>query len=342
MDGIGRSLVLLLLASAASSAAQQPQALGGRVIDRDHYGISATDVTVESGGKSIAHMKTDHAGRFSFRAPEGVYHVIAHASGFTLHEADSRFTADAPVEIALMIGPTISPIVLLPGAHGMDGKNDWNFGALVQGGFGVTENRGGFKFFTVGARAGKVLTSMAGRGILRGNFEIGVEVFPLWQSYTPTSVRQNCVLGTGLFGAQQATCSAPFTIGGTFTGVSVTPAVLRWNFAGTRRISPWVQGAGGVLWTNHKYPAFGGPPTCTPGCIITNPGNTIGNNAANSDTSVWNFTPQFGVGAHYFVSAKRSIDIGANAIHISSASLGDKNPGVNASVQFTVGYSWWK
>jgi len=48
------------------------------------------------------------------------------------------------------------------------------------------------------------------------------------------------------------------------------------------------------------------------------------------------------VGLHYFVSANRSIDIGANAIHISSASLGDKNPGVNASVQFTVGYSWWK
>jgi hypothetical protein len=48
------------------------------------------------------------------------------------------------------------------------------------------------------------------------------------------------------------------------------------------------------------------------------------------------------VGVHYFTRAKRSIDLGANAIHISSASLGDKNPGVNASVQFTLGYSWWK
>jgi lipid A 3-O-deacylase len=31
----------------------------------------------------------------------------------------------------------------------------------------------------------------------------------------------------------------------------------------------------------------------------------------------------------------------ANAVHISSASLGDKNPGVNASVQFQIGYTWW-
>ena len=38
----------------------------------------------------------------------------------------------------------------------------------------------------------------------------------------------------------------------------------------------------------------------------------------------------------------RSIDFSANAVHVSSASLGDKNPGVNASVQFTIGYSWWK
>ena len=124
-------------------------------------------------------------------------------------------------------------------------------------------------------------------------------------------------------------------------GISITPAILRWNFAGYRRWAPWVQGAGGVLWTNHKYPAFGGPPEFGDG-TVTSSGGSFNFNDSNADTSVWNFTPQFGVGAHYFVSAKRSIDFGANAIHISSASLGDRNPGVNASVQFTLGYSWWK
>jgi hypothetical protein len=216
--------------------------------------------------------------------------------------------------------------------------NPFNFGVLTQGGFGVTQNRESFKFLMVGVRAGKVLTPTMGHGLLRGNFEYGVEVFPLWQSYTPTTTRQNCVFVTGPFGVQQASCSAPFKIGGTFTGVSITPAVLRWNLAGTRRLAPWVQGAGGMIWTNHKYPAFGGPPANSGGVSQS----AIGDNAANDDTSVWNFTPQFGVGVHYFTSSRRSIDIGANAIHISSASLGDKNPGVNASVQFTVGYSWWK
>jgi len=216
----------------------------------------------------------------------------------------------------------------------------WNIGVLTQGGFGLTQNRGSFKFFMAGVHVGKVLTPNVGHGVIRGNFELGVEVFPLWQSYTPTFSRQNCVYITNpIFPAvQQASCSAPFKVGGTFTGVSITPDILRWNFAGTRRLSPWIQGAGGFVWTNHKYPAFGGPPISTGG--ITN--STFGDNGVNADTSVWNFTPQFGVGAHYFVSANRSLDIGANAIHISSASLGDKNPGVNASVQFTVGYSWWK
>ncbi len=207
---------------------------------------------------------------------------------------------------------------------------------LAQGGFGVTEDRGSFRFFMAGVHAGKVLTSNFGPGRLRGNFEYAVEVFPLWQSYTPTSLRQNCVAVAG--SNTLINCSAPFTVGGTFTGASITPIILRWNFAGTPRVAPWVQGAGGLVWTNHKYPAFGGPPQVPAGVTQS----SIGNNGPNDDTSVWNFTPQFGVGVHYFVDAHGSIDFGANAIHISSASLGDKNPGVNASVQFTVGYSWWK
>lgn len=213
----------------------------------------------------------------------------------------------------------------------------FNFGVLAQTGFGVTEDRGSFKFLMAGVHAGKVLTGMSGPGMLRGNFEYGVEVFPFWQSYTPTTWRQNCV---NAIPGSTINCSAPYRIGGTFTGVSITPAILRWNFAGTRRLTPWVQGAGGVVWTNHKYPAFGGPAVNATG------GNnlyyTLGDNGPNADASVWNFTPQFGVGVHYFVRPRRSLDLGANAIHISSASLGDKNPGVNASVQFTVGYSWWK
>ena len=85
-----------------------------------------------------------------------------------------------------------------------------------------------------------------------------------------------------------------------------------------------------MLWTNHKYPAFGN----------TDANLTV--NGPNGDASVWNFTPQGGVGLHYFTRPNRSVDVSANGVHISSASLGDRNPGVNASVQFSVGYSWWK
>jgi lipid A 3-O-deacylase len=196
------------------------------------------------------------------------------------------------------------------------------FGALAQGGVGVTQDRSDYRFFMLGGHAGKVLTRNAGPGLLHGNFEYAVEVFPFWQSYTPRFERKVCVSDT--------MCSAPFTVGGTFTGVSITPAILRWNFAASGRVVPWAQGGGGLIWTNHKYPPFGGPPY-----IVYNDG-------PQANTSVWNFTPQFGVGVHYFVRPRRSIDFGANAVHISSASLGDKNPGVNASVQFSVGYTWWK
>jgi hypothetical protein len=197
-------------------------------------------------------------------------------------------------------------------------------GVLAQGGFGVTEDRGDYKFFMLGGRAGKVLTPNVGPGILHGNFEYGVELFPFWQSYTPKFERRKCTA--------PGNCSDPYTVGGTFTGISITPILLKWNFTGSGRSKfvPWAQGGGGLIWTNHKYPPFGGPPY------------SVFNDGPNSDTSVWNFTPQFGVGMHYFLSPRRSLDFGANAIHISSASLGDKNPGVNASVQFSVGYTWWK
>jgi hypothetical protein len=211
---------------------------------------------------------------------------------------------------------------------------NWDLGALVQGGFGLTEDRGGFKFLLAGGHAGRILTPQVGSGLLKGDFEYGVEVFPFWQSYTPKIQRANCYpaatpgapvpIEPGLY------CTALYEVGGTYTGASITPIILRWNFTHGERWMPWVQGAGGLIWTNHKYPPFGS--------TILN----LNNDGPNADTSVWNFTPQFGVGAHYFVRPRRSIDMSANAVHISSASLGDKNPGVNVSVQFSVGYSWWK
>jgi lipid A 3-O-deacylase len=194
----------------------------------------------------------------------------------------------------------------------------WEFGPVIQGGVG-TGNRSTFSFFSAGVHAGKVLMSRpALPSILRGQFEYAAEFFPLWQSYTPAPHLQPVTASTN---GVPVTYYLPYG-GGTFNGITLTPIILRWDLVGSGRFKPWVQGAGGLLWTNHKYP----PDFYAP----------------YGGTSVWNFTPQFGVGFNYFVKPKRSISFAANAVHISSASLGDHNPGVNASVQFELGYNWWK
>ncbi len=45
---------------------------------------------------------------------------------------------------------------------------------------------------------------------------------------------------------------------------------------------------------------------------------------------------------HWFTRPRRSVDFQVNAIHLSSASLGDRNPGVNAQIQVQVGYTFWR
>ena len=100
----------------------------------------------------------------------------------------------------------------------------WEFGPFVDGGFG-TGNREAYKFLWVGVHAGKVLTGPFGKGFLNGQFELGAEFMPLWQAYTPKYLRANCYEQPG----GPLNCSNLFPTGGTYTGVSVTPVILRWN-----------------------------------------------------------------------------------------------------------------
>ena len=109
----------------------------------------------------------------------------------------------------------------------------FELGAILQGGNGITDNRDGFHFLMAGGHAGRVLTGNMLSGPLRGNFEYAVEIFPYWQSFTPKFQRVSCVQPGAII-----TCSAPYTVGGTFTGASVTPIILRWNFATHGKITP--------------------------------------------------------------------------------------------------------
>ncbi|HEX6496966.1 MAG TPA: acyloxyacyl hydrolase [Acidobacteriaceae bacterium] len=200
-------------------------------------------------------------------------------------------------------------------------KHPWNWGVFFDGGTsaGVKPTS---TYLSIGARAGKVLTDPAGPGFLRGQFEYSAEVTPWWQGRTASFERYNL---TATNNPDIAAATGPYKTGGAYNGFSFTPILLRWDLVGSRRILPFVQGGGGLIWTNHKFPPVG--PLPLPG---------------HQGTSVWNFTPQFGVGFQYFLKPRRSITFNANAVHISNASLGDANPGVNATVQFQIGYSWWK
>lgn len=104
--------------------------------------------------------------------------------------------------------------------------------------------------------------------------------------------------------------------GGAVYGGSFKPLIFEWNFAGNGKIAPYALVTGGVLFTTSNVP----------------PG----------DTSYVNFTPQAALGFRFFRRPKRSWNFEIQAVHHSNASLGHLNPGLNASLMFSLGYSWFK
>jgi hypothetical protein len=220
-------------------------------------------------------------------------------------------------------------------AHGADNPvaevrqaQSWEYGPFLNGGTGVGA-RSDYQFLSGGFQLGKPLTPVIHAGKLSGQFELSGNIMPLWQAYTPS---QHSKSYTCHIDGVATPCNL-LVGGGTFRGVSLTPVILRWNLlTRSHRIQPWIQGAGGLIYTTHKF-----PPNYY--SVQSVNGSTV---YMNGGTSVWNFSPQGGGGIHYFIRPKRSIDLGINAMHISSASLGDRNPGVNASIQVQVGYTFWK
>ena len=99
-------------------------------------------------------------------------------------------------------------------------------------------------------------------------------------------------------------------------GFGVTPVDMKWNFTSGKHLVPFVEAAAGVMWSNANVP----------------PG----------DTSQINFTPGGGGGMHIFLRPNHALTWTLRAVHISNASLGNHNPGVNASIQASLGYTWFK
>ncbi|MGD0830199.1 MAG: acyloxyacyl hydrolase [Terracidiphilus sp.] len=212
----------------------------------------------------------------------------------------------------------------------------WQWGGFVQGGFPpgyqiTTYDYSNYRVYfdlklqllNGGLEAGKQTRRFEGLRPLRGRGEAMLEVMPFWLARYPPQPITLMVKGVPV--------TTPYQWNGnTFHGASVTPFLLRWNFSqrDSARIVPWTQLGGGLLWTNHKFP------------LDFNSGEK--GFGFYSGTSVINFTPQVGAGVNVFNRPKHSINLALKAIHISNASLGDHNPGLNQTLQFSLGYSWWR
>ncbi len=261
----------------------------------------------------------------------GKLFVFVLVAGCAMASAQSQVSSGqiygSQVKAVSLGNPVTEPPEVNPVAHVREAQS-WEYGPFINYGTGVG-NRSDFKFLWAGAQLSKPLSPVVHAGFLSGQFEFGGNIMPLWQAYTPAPHLENFVCGTSQGGS--VNCKLPVG-GGTFRGVSLTPVILRWNFlTKSRRFQPWFQGAGGLIYTTHKFP---------PNVQSTQTVNGVP--GIDGGTCVWNFTPQGGFGAHIFTGAKHSWDVGVNGVHISSASLGDRNPGVNASVQVQVGYTFWK
>lgn len=200
-------------------------------------------------------------------------------------------------------------------------SHPWQIGIFIQGGFppdykihqSYESLAVDLHFLSVGLEVGKEMRRYRGVSFLRGKGEALSEVMPFWLARYPGQIQVSQYEPNGTYSS--------YWNGQSFHGASITPLQLRWNFSqrDSARVNPWTQMGCGVLWTNHKFPY-----------------------TLSGGTSVINFTPQVGAGVNIFNRPKHNIELGIKAIHISNASLGDHNPGLNQTLQFSAGYSWWK
>jgi hypothetical protein len=144
----------------------------------------------------------------------------------------------------------------------------------TSGGHSISGGIAGTSLWTAGVRFGWVLTKPHGPGALRGRFEFAVDAVPAFVVFQPAN---------------------------TAYGASFDPVVLKWNFDSDRRVVPYIEMAGGVLFTTQTVP---------------------------TGTSRVNFTPQAALGLH-ILHRRFNWNIEVRYEHISNAGLTSPNPGLN-------------
>ena len=164
------------------------------------------------------------------------------------------------------------------------GAKEW--GVFLGGGTGFGK-RSNTQMLFAGGRFGYVLTPDIFKGRMRGNIEYVFDALPLFAVFQP----QNAF------------------------GAGFNPMILKYNFTSGKKMVPFVEAGGGVIFTNHDIPI---------------------------NTNSVNFTPQGGFGVHFLRKDKQAITFTGKYMHISNAGLDQRNSGVNASLQFVLGYTWFK
>ncbi|SRR5579883_137546 len=159
----------------------------------------------------------------------------------------------------------------------------------IGGGSGVGASSS-FKFFESGVRIGKIITPEIGTGRFRWRFEYAGDLIPVYLIDLP---------------------KGPWVYSGGFN-----PVVLKFAFTANKKVVPFVEANGGVLFSSRDVP--------------------------QPKTSYVNFMSGVQGGFHYFIREKRAITFSTQVIHISNASLGAHNPGINASVHFRLGFTIFK
>ncbi len=167
-------------------------------------------------------------------------------------------------------------------AQGIPEDGGRELGLWVAGGHSVPGGTQDTGVMDAGFRYGWILTKPHLPGPLRGTFEYAVDVIPVYLVFN----------------------------NGTTYGGGFNPLVLKWNFVGGRKVAPFVELAGGTLFTTHDVPRF---------------------------TSPVNFRSGAALGIHIFGQRANGI-LAVRYEHISNAGLASPNPGIN-TVQVQIGFN---
>jgi len=150
------------------------------------------------------------------------------------------------------------------------------------GGHGINGSQSGTGVWNLGLRYGLLLSAPHGPGFLRGQLEYALDVVPVWV----ISQKTDTVYGAG-----------------------VNPFAFKWILSSAKKVKPFFQIEGGVLFTARNVP---------------------------EGTSQINFTTSGGFGAH-FLGEKHNFSAEVRFQHISNAGLSTPNPGIN-TIQVRIGF----